>query len=38
MHAVSLRSALIEGPLNGILITVKYDRDALIISKIRNHL
>ena len=38
MHAVSLRSALIEGPLNGIVITVKYDRDALVISKIRNHL
>ena len=38
MHAVSLRSALIEGPINGILITIKYDRDALIINKIRNHL
>ena len=31
MHAVSLRSALIEGPLNGLLVTVKYERDALML-------
>lgn len=38
LHAVSLRAALVEGPINGILITVKYDRDALMFAIIRNHL
>ena len=36
--AVSLRSALIEGPVNCLVIAVKYDRDALMFKKITNHL
>ena len=38
MIAMSLRSALIEGPINGLIITAKYDRDALMLSKIKTHL
>ena len=38
MHAISLRSALIEGQLNGFVIIIKYDRDAHMLKKIQNHL